>query len=408
MKKTLILALVMLWNSIAIGAVSLRVCEADGNTPFDSNTPVMVGVKLTIYVDSNSATSMWLGGLDFIQPSTNPDPPLGRLFGRGWDAQALDWVDSHFSAAGNRAKIVDWENQDQQSFELHANGLDMADGTWFVIDYNAMNIGDCTIDLVGYQDSNLVTVQSKTLHQVASRDFNNDGQVNFIDFSKLASYWLHTDCNELNDCEGTDLNPVPDGTIDYLDVMYFADFWLGRFGQLDSGVDAALLESSMMESSSMAFLPVEQQASDEQQLSNNAPPIYLTCDTNTPVPNQEVTVYVHTDTPLLCMGVGTYLVGDATITSAMSKADCNNFGWDNGWNCEPYIDPNGYVSIGGVRWVSDANGTVGYFKFRYHSGQISLYVDQENSTAYSWDGTSCSQIPFSQEILLIGRDPDEP
>ncbi len=131
--------------------------------------------------------------------------------------------------------------------------------------------------------------------------------------------------------------------------------------------------------------------------------ISLIADTNNPDPNEEITVYVHTDTPLFCMGLGIYVIGDANITSAMCEADCNNYGWDNGWNSDPYIDPNGYVYIGGVRWASDANGTVGYFKFRYSSGQISIYIDPEWSDAFSYDGSSCFSVPFSTETLLFGQ-----
>jgi hypothetical protein len=87
----------------------------------------------------------------------------------------------------------------------------------------------------------------------------------------------------------------------------------------------------------------------------------------------------------------------------MCEADCNQYGWDNGWNSDPYIDPNGYVYLSGVRWASDANGTVGYFKFRYHSGQISIYLDPEWSNAFSYDGSSCSSVPFSTETLLFGQ-----
>jgi hypothetical protein len=401
MKKNVVLLIGLLWSAAAIGNVSMRLCEADSNTPFDSNMPIMVGTKLTIYADSNSAASMWLGGFDLIKPVTNPDPAIGVLAGRGWDVNAPDYRNSHFSSAGNRARIIDWENEDQHSFELFANGSNMAEGTWFVVDYNATNVGDCTIELVEYNGSEIVLLMSRTLHQVATRDFNNDGQVNFIDFAKLASYWLHTDCNELDDCEGTDLNPVPDGQINFLDVMYFADFWLGRFRQQE-------FDNNFQQSSSMMSFFDEQFSSIEQQMYDSMPPIYLTCDTNSPDPNQEVAVYVHTDTPLFCMGMGIYLVGDATITSAMSETDCNNFGWDNGWNSDPYIDPNGWVFFDGVRWKSDANGTIGYFKFRYHSGEVSAYIDQEISSAFSWDSTNTHNVPFSQETLLFYRDPNEP
>jgi hypothetical protein len=73
--------------------------------------------------------------------------------------------------------------------------------------------------------------------------------------------------------------------------------------------------------------------------------VSLVCDNNMPDPNEEVTVYVQTDTPLFAMGLCIGVVGDATITTGMCEADCNQYGW----NSDPYIDLNGYVYLGGVR-----------------------------------------------------------
>lgn len=131
--------------------------------------------------------------------------------------------------------------------------------------------------------------------------------------------------------------------------------------------------------------------------------ISLVQDVNMPDPNEEVTVWVHSEDSLFCMGLAVYIAGDATITTAMCEADCNEFGWDNGWNSDPYIDPNGWVYLSGVRWASDANDIVGYFKFRYHSGQVSVTVDQENSSAFCWDGTTITYPTFSTETLLFGQ-----
>ncbi|MGA2914723.1 MAG: hypothetical protein ABSE89_01720 [Sedimentisphaerales bacterium] len=136
--------------------------------------------------------------------------------------------------------------------------------------------------------------------------------------------------------------------------------------------------------------------------------ISLICDTNMSEPNEEVTVYIQTDTPLFAMGIGIYITGDANITTGMCEADCNEYGWDNGWNSDPYIDPNGYIYLSGVRWASNANGIISYIKFRYNSGQVSVYIDQENSVAFSWDGNSSSYVPFSTDTLVFGEpDPND-
>ena len=388
MKKIVVLLTVLLWSTAAFGNVSMRLFEADGNTPFDSNSPIMVGTRLTIYADSNSAASMWLGGFDLVKPVTNPDLPRGMLIGRGWDANAIDYSNSRLSSAGNRARIIDWENEDQQSFELFANGSNMAAGTWFVVDYNATNIGDCVINLVEYHDSNLVTVQSTTLHQVATRDFNNDGQVNFIDFAKLASYWLHTDCNELNNCEGTDLNPVPDGTIDYLDVMYFAEFWLGRFRQPDSLGD--INDVNIPDSNSMPSPP------------SGSPVLYLVYDGNTPPdPNTDLTIHVYSEQLLSSMEVGIQISGDAIITGAMDADDCEQYGWDPGWWSYSEIDPNGtWATTGNVAPQDGTSGTVGYFTIHYNSGPVNVAI---MSSSYAYD-VNALPVVLSTDPLILGGE----
>jgi hypothetical protein len=88
----------------------------------------------------------------------------------------------------------------------------------------------------------------------------------------------------------------------------------------------------------------------------------------------------------------------------MSEADCNNYGWDNGWDSDPYIDPSGWLSISGVSWERVVNGTVGYFKFRYNSGEVTVSINDEDICAYDAD---CQPVLSSGEPLIFGRDPNE-
>jgi hypothetical protein len=121
-----------------------------------------------------------------------------------------------------------------------------------------------------------------------------------------------------------------------------------------------------------------------------------------PDPNQEITVQIQTDASLFCMGLGIEVSGDATITSAMCEADCNDFGWSNGWNSDPYIDPNGLVYLSGVAWSSIATGTVGYVTFQYHSGQVAVSIFY--SGVYD---SNFLEVPASDKILLFGQiDPN--
>jgi len=123
-----------------------------------------------------------------------------------------------------------------------------------------------------------------------------------------------------------------------------------------------------------------------------------------PEPNQEVTVQIQTDTPLLCMDACIAVTGDATITTAMNTADCNQYGWDPSWPSDPYIDPNGWVEISGVKWESDANGVVGYFKFVYHSGEVTVSFTAD-SVAFD---ANCLPVLFSTDTLIFGiPDPNQ-
>jgi hypothetical protein len=66
-------------------------------------------------------------------------------------------------------------------------------------------------------------------------DFVCPEGVNFADFAYLAQWWLRTDCNLNNDCNGTDI--YTDGTVNSLDFLLFAENWLeGLFSVID--VDA--------------------------------------------------------------------------------------------------------------------------------------------------------------------------
>ncbi len=117
-----------------------------------------------------------------------------------------------------------------------------------------------------------------------------------------------------------------------------------------------------------------------------------------PEPNQEITVQVQTDTPLYIMEVFATVTGDANIITAMSSADCNQYGFDPGWQIDPYIDPNGWVYFGGISWPNEANNVVGYFTFTYHSGEVVVSIEDAGCTI----DTNCEPVPFSTNTLTFG------
>jgi hypothetical protein len=103
--------------------------------------------------------------------------------------------------------------------------MDIEADDWFIIDYNATDIGDCN---VGFYKHN-IPVGSELLYylefsHVRTRDFDENTNVDSADFAILASYWQQTDCNDPNWCEGSDLDTS--GTVDANDLRLFTDYWL--------------------------------------------------------------------------------------------------------------------------------------------------------------------------------------
>jgi thermitase len=236
--------------------------------------------------------------------------------------------------------------------------------------------------------------------------FSPSGRVSLPDLARLAKYWntswVGMSFADLFDFEN-------DNRLNFKNFKIFATHWLDVRSNLYTANNYTAFVESQDESVQSDSNQVS--AMDANSPPPSYPPIYMACDTNMPEPNQVVTVWVKTSTPLFCMGLGVYVTGDANVTDAMKEADCNSYGWDNGWNSDPYIDPNGkYVYLGSVRWAADANGTVGYFKLQYYSGQVTAYFDQVNSLSFAWDSASdtCPSVPCSTDVMIWGRDPNEP
>ncbi len=111
------------------------------------------------------------------------------------------------------------------------------------------------------------------------------------------------------------------------------------------------------------------------------------------------------DCPYLftCYGYIINVSGDANITTAMGEADCNDYGWDTGWNSDPLIDPEGWVLLSGVSWECTVNCTIGYFKFRYYSGEVNVSISGD-SQAFD---ANLMPVLFSGEPIVFGVDPNQ-
>jgi hypothetical protein len=224
------LCLAIVFASLVYGKTNVYVYEADGNTPFN-NRNIIVGTRLTLIVSSDS-NEYWNGGL-FIGGS---DRAFGTLSARDYDANTRDFTGSHLRQAGNSARVTGWKDSSLWGFDMFtyypvygdSNSNITLPGDWFIVDYTAEKAGICKVGFYDYSISWSEPSYYLTFTQERSRDFNNDGKVNFLDYSILASNWNRDDCGDPNWCDNTDLNS--DGKINFIDLADFVDFWLwGKF-----------------------------------------------------------------------------------------------------------------------------------------------------------------------------------
>ncbi|MFA5251316.1 MAG: hypothetical protein WC454_01875 [Phycisphaerae bacterium] len=224
MKRLIFLILILVAAQAAHAEVSTRVCLADGNTPLELADPcipfvyrpIMVGTHLTIIIDSD-ADGYWDGGELSI-----------------WDANQSYGVlsgGSKFPAAGDMATIWPFSESEEVNGQWHeASGFrfmgddNASTGDWFIVDYNAIGLGTCSVVFYNWAVNWDYPLYEISFTHVRTRDFDDDGIVNFEDFAVLGSNWRRTDCIEPENCSGTDLDT--DGDVDYIDLKSFADFWL--------------------------------------------------------------------------------------------------------------------------------------------------------------------------------------
>jgi hypothetical protein len=234
-KVFLTLTLVLCIVPIALGQVTLKIYESDGETPFDCNSEIMVGDHLVLVICSdsndNGSFGLYIVGLD---------RNLSTLGGRGLDPNdpnARDYTDSHLGNAGDLAKVTAWRDSFKWGFDLYTflpfypfdnNMVDDSTfpGDWFVIDYYAIKAGDCNVGFYiyneneGWDEPNYII----TFHNVPTRDLNSDESVDFLDFAISSSHRNDTGCGDPNWCAGADIDR--DGDVDNKDLGLFVEYWL--------------------------------------------------------------------------------------------------------------------------------------------------------------------------------------
>jgi hypothetical protein len=217
-KKLLVLILALGVVQIATAQIALRVCEADGVTPFDGHD-IMVGSKLTLIVSSDT-DDYWSGGL-FI---AGQDRALATLSARDLDPNIRDHTDSHYEEAGDMARVTAWKDSEIWGFDLYGSDINAVAGDWFIIDYKATGVGNPNLGFYDYSNSWHEPNLLLTFHHVPTRDFNRDEIVDISDYATLASRWLYENCSDPNWCGGADISR--DSWVDMVDFALFEKYWL--------------------------------------------------------------------------------------------------------------------------------------------------------------------------------------
>ena len=257
-----------------------------------------------------------------------------------------------------------------------------------------------------------------------STNLNGDGQVNFLDYAIFANAWK-TRQGVAKWNAACDL--IDNNNVDINDLAWFVQDWYFPPADQQShmdGMEGMGEEEQQTEPEALVTGPSEEppmiveepqppeasatESSEEPPMMEESelPTVYMTCDNNMPEPNQEVTVYVHSDTPLYVIEVVATITGDVNVTAALNPDDCNQYGWDPSWEFGPGLDLDtfGFVYFVGLSWPDESSsGVVGYLKFIYHGGQVVVSIADGGSTI----DTNWESVPFSTDTLIFGIDPNE-
>ncbi len=222
MKRALLCLVYLIMVAWAAGDVFFRLADPDTLMPRTTNE-VFLGqpISILIYSDANEP---WQGGL-FLR---GQDRLRGRLIGRGTEPVLRHYPDSCFLDAGPQARAMLWKDSSLYGFDFYTEPLDPNAGNWFVVDYQALRPGSCTLEFYDYTpgdpNSWYVPAQTLVLENTPSRDFTADGLVNLEDFAHFASYWLEEGCSAPDWCAQTDLDW--DGLVGLADLTLLSEHWL--------------------------------------------------------------------------------------------------------------------------------------------------------------------------------------
>jgi len=227
-KKLIECLLFLCLASATVGDISIKVYLPDGeelapieaNPPFISYPPVIVGIKLAIVIDSNTA-DYWSGSLAV----TDANMDYGVLSCRDSDTPMPDCLDSVLPAAGDTAIVGTWLNFGIRGYDLYPGSSgDREAGQWFVIDYTPTAVGAGSVNYYDHEVSYFDPCSYLHFPQIRTPDLDGSRIVDFFDYAMFSAHWHETDCEEPSWCEGVDLDG--DLGVDFTDVSAFAYYWL--------------------------------------------------------------------------------------------------------------------------------------------------------------------------------------
>lgn len=247
---TLALSVILagLLASTCSAEVSAHVYLSDETTPLalaDPNVPdvyrdIMVGTRLTICIMSD-IESTWSGAIWLSRSNLGRAVVSARAYGPV--SPFGNYEGSCLPAAGRDALVTEYVDAAGLSLDL-LSSWDAIVGPWFVLDYQALSVGTCSVGLYDYAPSGDIgldpnpydpgdpppfkatLIQVLSFQHVASRDYNDDTVVNFADFAALARRWRETLVLDPNETRAIDLNA--DDRIDVFDLALFSRYWLER------------------------------------------------------------------------------------------------------------------------------------------------------------------------------------
>jgi len=144
MKMTFLAILIGATASTSLAGVRASIYRADEVTPLpwaDPNIPdvyqdIMVGTRLTIFIESDAPESAWSGGLSLSWE----DWDKGIIEGRGYNEDSRNYDASVLPASGSKTLVTGpYPDITWVVFDVDLSG-GLA-GEWAVLDYRAQAVG---------------------------------------------------------------------------------------------------------------------------------------------------------------------------------------------------------------------------------------------------------------------------